>query len=99
MSRFHCAIDFPCSPWLAHAYVVAGERPAAEKLAAEATAHPYRLAVISGALGDAGRAVGALERAAVSEPHRMGRLLIEPELAALRDDPRVRALRTRFGLT
>ena len=86
------------SPWLAYAYVVTGRRAEAEQLAAESAAYPYRLAVVSAALGDTERAVGALERAAVSEPHRMGRLLIEPELTALGNDPRVMALRNRFGL-
>jgi hypothetical protein len=39
-----------------------------------------------------------MEQAAVSEPHRIGRLLIEPELAPLRAHPRVVALRKSFNL-
>jgi predicted Zn-dependent protease len=86
------------SPWLAYAYVATGRRAEAEKLAAEFSAHPYRLTVISAALGDTRRATEALEQAALSEPHRVGRLLIEPELAALRTHPRVAAVRKKFGL-
>ncbi len=86
------------SPWLAYAYVATGRRAEAEKLAAESAASPYRLAVISAALGDTRSAIEALERAAVSEPHRIGRLLIEPELAPFLGDPRVVAIRKQFGL-
>jgi serine/threonine protein kinase len=86
------------SPWLARAYVATGRCAEAEKLAAESAAYPYRLAVIAAALGDANRAIDALERAASSEPHRIGRLLIEPELAWLLEYPRVRAVRRAFHL-
>lgn len=88
----------PGSPWLAYAYIGTGRRSEAERLAAESAAFPYRLAVIFAALGDPRRAIDALERAALTEPHRMGRLLIEPEVAALRGDPRVAAIRRRFNL-
>jgi predicted Zn-dependent protease len=88
----------PGVPWLALAHVMTGKRAEAERLAAEWERYPYRLAVISAALGDTERAIRALERTAASEPHRMGRLLIEPELAALRGDPRLSTLRKRFGL-
>jgi TolB-like protein/Flp pilus assembly protein TadD len=83
---------------LGRAYVLTGRRAEAERLAAEWERYPYRLAITSAALGDTERAVAALERAAVSEPHRMGRLLNEPELATLRRDPRVAAIRKKFGL-
>ena len=83
---------------LGRAYVMTGRRAEAEKLAAEWERYPFRLAIVSAALGDTERAVEALERAAVSEPHRMGRLLIEPELVALRGDPRVAAIRKKLGL-
>ncbi len=86
------------APWLAHAYVTTGRRREAEKLAAVWKDYPYPLTIVEAALGHTDRAIDALERAAVSEPHRMGRLLIEPELAALRDHPRVVALRKRFNL-
>ena len=86
------------SPSLAHAYVSTGRREEAERLAAEWKNYPFRLTIVSAVLGHTDRAIDALERAAMSEPHRMGRLLIEPELAALRDHPRVVALRKRFNL-
>jgi len=86
------------SPWLAHIYVVTGRRADAEKLANDMTDYPYRLAVTSAALGDTPRAIEALERAAASEPHRVGRLLIEPELAAVRNPPQAVAVRKAFNL-
>jgi tetratricopeptide (TPR) repeat protein len=85
-------------PWLAQAYVMTGRRTEAEKLADEWKDYPFRLAIIAAILGDTGRAVDALERAAVGEPHRMGWLLVQPELAALRSHPRVVALRKAFSL-
>ena len=83
---------------LGRAYVMTGRRAEAEKLAKEWEGYPYRLAVVASALGDTERVVESLERAAVIEPHRMGRLLIEPELAPLHRDARVVAIRKRFDL-
>jgi tetratricopeptide (TPR) repeat protein len=83
---------------LGGAYVMTGRREDAEELAAQWERHPYRVAVIAAALGDTRRAIEAVERTAVSEPHRIGRLLIEPELAPLRRDPRIAATRKKFGL-
>ena len=57
--------------WMAHAYVLAGRRAEVERLAA-AHDHPFRLAVIYAALGDNDRAFEALDRAAVTVPHRVG---------------------------
>jgi TolB-like protein len=88
----------PGVPYLALGYVIAGRRAEAESFAAAWEGYPFRLAVISAALGDTERALAALERAAISEPHRMGRLFIEPEMAALRGHPRFAALRKRFNL-
>ena len=83
---------------LGRAYVMSGRRADAEKLATEWEDHPYRVAVIAAALGDTERAIEALERTAVSEPHRLGRLLIEPELAPIHRDRRIAAIRKKFGL-
>ena len=88
----------PGHPWRALPLVMTGRRAEAETLAAESERYPYSLAVIFGALGDTERTIQALDRAAASEPHRVGRLLIEPELQWVRDDPRVVRLRKRFGL-
>lgn len=85
-------------PWLAEAYVLTDRRADAERLAAEWEGHPFRLAIIAAALGHADRAAGALERALVAEPHRLGWLLAQPELAELRNHPRVLALRKILNL-
>jgi tetratricopeptide (TPR) repeat protein len=86
------------SIWPAQALVRMGRRKDAEALAAEYAAYPHQAALIFAALGDTARVIEALDRAAASAPHRMGRLLNEPELAAFRDHPRVVALRQAFGL-
>ena len=83
--------------WMAHAYVLAGRRAEVERLAA-AHDHPFRLAVIYAALGDKDRAFEALDRAAVTVPQRVGLLLRDPEMAALRGDPRFDAVRKKLGL-
>ena len=83
--------------WMAHAYVLAGRRAEVERLAATHD-HPFRLAVIYAALGDKDRAFEALDRAAVRVPQRVGLLLRDPEMAALRGDPRFDAIRKKLGL-
>jgi tetratricopeptide (TPR) repeat protein/tRNA A-37 threonylcarbamoyl transferase component Bud32 len=83
--------------WMARAYVLAGRRAEAERLTATHV-HPFRLAVIYAALGDNDRAFEALDRAAVSLPQRVGLLLRDPEMAALRGDPRFDAVREKLGL-
>lgn len=86
------------APWLALAYVRAGRRADAEALVAAQGGAPSGLAVVYAALGDRDQAFEALERLARTQPHHMGRMLIMPELAGLRDDPRYTALRARFNL-
>lgn len=71
---------------------------AVQQLALQHEAFPFRMATISATLGDTERAIEALEQVQVREPHRVGRLLIEPELASLRDHPRVVAARKAFDL-
>lgn len=83
--------------WMARAYVLAGRRAEVERLAA-AHDHPFRLAVIYTALGDKDRAFEELDRAAVTVPQRVGLLLRDPEMAALRGDPRFDAVRKKLGL-
>ena len=82
----------------AYAYVKAGRRSDAERLAAENDQFPYRATIIYAALGDSDRAFEALERTAEREPQRIPLLLTWPEMAPLRDDPRFAAVRKRFGL-
>lgn len=88
----------PGYPSRALAHVRSGERADAERLARQWSHHPYQSTVIAAALGETDRAIESLERTAVAEPHRIGRLLIEPELAPLREHPRVLAIRERLGL-
>ena len=88
----------PLAIWPAQAYVRVGRRQEAEALAVEHAARPHGAALLAAALGDTVRVVDAIERAAADAPHRMGRLLIEPELAPYRDHPRLVALRQTFNL-
>jgi TolB-like protein/tetratricopeptide (TPR) repeat protein len=82
----------------AYAYVKAGRRSDAEKLAAENREYPYRATIIYAALGDLDRAFEALNHTAEREPQRVPLLLTWPEMASLRADPRLEAVRKRFGL-
>jgi len=82
----------------AYAYIKAGRRPDAEKLAIENAQYPYRAAIIYAALGDRDRAFEALDRTAEREPQRVPLLLTWPEIAPLRNDPRFTVIKKRFGL-
>ena len=82
----------------AYAYVRAGRRSDAERLAAENDQFPYRAAITYAALGDRDRAFEALNRTAEQEPQRVPLLLTWPEIAELRGDPRLSAIRKRFRL-
>ncbi len=86
------------SPWLAKAYVLTGRRAEAVPLAAAHENSPSNLAMIYASLGDKDRAFEALEQVAVVQPHHVGRILINPEMAALRGDPRWAPFRKRFNL-
>ncbi len=86
------------APWLAQAYVMTGRRAEAEALGAEHDDSPADRATIYAVLGDKDRAFEVLERMAVVQPHHMGSILRNPEMALLRGDSRLTALRQRFGL-
>jgi tetratricopeptide (TPR) repeat protein len=88
----------PGTEWDAHAYVMAGRRDEAERLADKHQNYPHRRAIIYAALGDKDRTFEALDRLAELEPHRVVDLLAYPELAGLRGDPRFVALRRKFNL-
>jgi tetratricopeptide (TPR) repeat protein len=88
----------PGHPYLASAFVRSGRRREAERLVAAWEPYAYARTVVVAALGDSEQAIAGVQRVAVVEPHRLGRLLNEAELASVRDDPRVRALRERFRL-
>jgi tetratricopeptide (TPR) repeat protein len=74
----------------------AGRYDEAEKLAVDAT--PFTQAVIFAGLGDKERALEAMERSTAAGPFRVGRQLMWPELALIRNDPRMKALRKKVGL-
>lgn len=82
--------------WLGYAYARSGRREEAEKLAINLP--PLGQALIFAGLGDKDRSFEALDRMAVVGPVRMGSILGLPELALLRGDPRVKALRKKVGL-
>ena len=88
----------PGTEWDALAYVMAGRRDEAERLAVKHQNYPHRRAIIYAALGDKDRTFEALDGLALLEPHRVVDLLAYPELAGLRSDPRFAALRRRFNL-
>jgi tetratricopeptide (TPR) repeat protein len=82
----------------AFAYVKAGRRSDAERLARENEQYPYRATIIYAALGDLDRAFESLDQTASREPQRIPLLLTWPEMAPLRSDPRFSAVRSRFSL-
>jgi TolB-like protein/DNA-binding winged helix-turn-helix (wHTH) protein len=84
--------------WLAKPLVMTGRRAEAETLLVEHRDSASSLAVIYAALGDKDRMFDALEQMAVVEPHHIGRILLQPEIAANHDDPRFAAFRARFNL-
>ena len=84
--------------YLGYAYARSGRREEAEKLAIDLSPRPLQQALIFAGLGDKERTLEALDRMAVVGPVRMGSILSLPELALLRGDPRVKALRKKVGL-
>jgi lipopolysaccharide biosynthesis regulator YciM len=84
---------------LGYAYARAGRREDAEKLAASTPSiNPFNRALVFAGLGDKECALEAVDRMSVVGPVRIGSLLSLPELALLRGDPRVKALRKKVGL-
>jgi hypothetical protein len=75
-----------------------GRRGDAEKLAARHQGYPFRLATIYAALYDKARAIEALSQLVLTEPHRVVDLLSYPELAGVRDDARLAAVRKKLNL-
>ena len=84
--------------YLGYAYAVSGRREEAEKLALQLSQKPLQQALIFAGLGDKERTLEALGRVAGVGPVRMASILSLPELALLRGDPRVKALRKKVGL-
>ena len=84
--------------YLGYAYAVSGRRAEAENLLPRGVSYPQREALIYAGLGDKDQAFEAVERLAALNPRRAGSYLTYPELALLRGDPRVAALRKKLGL-
>lgn len=85
--------------YLGYAYAIAGRRADAEAQLAKNAGLPHQQAMIYGGLGDKDRAFEAIEQLAAMNPQRALSWLSRPELALLRGDPRVAALRKKLGLT
>ena len=86
------------APELGYAYAMIGRRADAEELARKAKDVPLTEAVIFAGLNDPDRAFAALERAVAIGDPKIGAVLMYPELAVLRNDPRFEAFRHRLGL-
>jgi tetratricopeptide (TPR) repeat protein len=84
--------------YLGYAYAITGRRGEAEVQVARNAGFPHHQATIYGGLGDKDRAFEAIERLADINPQRALTWLGRPELALLRGDPRVTALRKKFGI-
>jgi TolB-like protein len=84
--------------YLGYAYAITGRRPEAEAQLVKNAGLPHHQAMIYGGLGDKDRAFEAIEALAAMNPHRALSWLSRPELTLLRADPRVAALRKKFGL-
>ena len=83
--------------YLGYAYARSGRREEAEKLI-DLSPRPLQQFVIFAGLGDKDRTLEALDRLSAVGPVRMGSILTLPELALLRGDPRLKALRKKVGL-
>jgi Flp pilus assembly protein TadD len=88
----------PGAQSLGVAYAKAGRREDAERIAA-IVPRPLLKAAIFAALVDKDRTFEALDRAVPLGPIRIGRdVLMSPQFALLRGDPRLKALRRKVGL-
>jgi serine/threonine-protein kinase len=89
--------------YLVYAYAKAGRRDKARALVAAATTRysnhgPFQSALVFAGFGDKDRTIEQLQQMAGVGAVRMGFMLYSPEFAFLREDPRVKALRTQVGL-
>ena len=84
--------------YIGYLYAVTGRRDEAEALAAKHPESAARQMLIYGGLGDRDRAFEALERTAAVNWWRAATWMVRPEMAILRDDPRVADLRRKLKL-
>ncbi len=82
--------------FLGYAYELTGRSANAERMTVGT--NPFNQAVIYVALGDRERALEAMEQSTAAGPFRIGRQFAWPELAIIRDDTRMKALRKKIGL-
>ena len=83
--------------WTAVALVRAGRREEVQRMTRDRP-QPFQEAVIYAALGDKDRTFEALDRSVTAWSHRVALLLVCPEMALLRGDDRLDALRRRLKL-
>lgn len=84
--------------YLGYLYATTNRRKEAEALADEHLDSPSRVMLIYGGLGDKDRAFEALKKVVDLHWWRAACWIYRPEMALLRGDPRVDALKTRLGL-
>jgi tetratricopeptide (TPR) repeat protein len=84
--------------YLGYLLAISGRREEAEALAARNANAPSRTMLIYAGLGDRNRAFEGLVRTAEINWWRAATWLHRPEMAILRDDPRMPALRKQLGL-
>jgi serine/threonine-protein kinase len=82
---------------LGNAYARSGHSEEAEKLA-NASSYASEQVLIFAGLGDKDRTLEALDRMAILGPQRIGMFINSPELAFVRREPRLKALRRKVGL-
>jgi hypothetical protein len=83
--------------FLGFAYARSGRREKAEEMAAVSKS-PNEQALIFAGLGDSDRTLAALDRMSTLGPQRVGVYINYPEMAFLRNDSRLKALRKKVGL-
>ncbi len=84
--------------YLGYLYAVIGRRNDAEALAAKHPDDSGQRSLVYAGLGDMDRAFEALERRAAANWWWAASLMVRPEMAVLRGDPRLNDLRRRIGV-
>jgi adenylate cyclase len=84
--------------YLGYAYGRLGKRAEAEQLLVSQQMFPHHIALICAGLADKDCVIESLNRMADIKDSRVHFYLVYPELAIIRGDPRVEALRKKIGL-
>jgi len=88
----------PTRGYLGYAYARGGDRQAAERIAQAQGQFAFHQALVFAGLGEKERVFETLSRMTELGPARVGRALTLPELALVRGDPRMKALRKQVRL-